>query len=349
MPKEAIRIDGGKKTITFPETVVTDPLVIALFDGAADAVRPDMYDRVIRFGSYAYLEDRIGAFLGRTADQVNAEFEYLKLLFDRHQRSMLTPEKGAIAESAVASALEAVVGSRGWDDVITETGGIGGALDDGANKTGDVVARIGGPEGPCLAIEVKFDKKVTLGEVDDAKHQNNRADTAWSQIVEAAANREAGLAMIVVDHGSASSSVLAAVEDVAWLEGAGLVVMVDAERGDFRNLVVAYTFARSLLLAAARPDLQPELLAVVVSRALTEVKRCLGVRGHVDKIVKASQELLKDLGQSEAALESILELLGSIDADNPLGAAELFTLHRGEDVRDAIARAEKALPGLQDG
>ncbi len=165
-------------------------------------------------------------------------------------------------------------------------------------------------------------------------------------VVEAAANRKAVLAMIVVDEGSASPSVKGAVEDVAWLEGAGLVVMVNAERGDFRNLVVAYTFARSLLLAAARPDLEPELLAVVVSRALTEVRRCLDVRKHAEAIARSSVELLKDLGQSEAALASILELLESVDADHPLGATELFTLHRGEDVREAVARLGKELEGL---
>ena len=198
-----------------------------------------------------------------------------------------------------------------------------------------------------LAIEVKFDKQVQLGDVANAKHENkNKTDTAWSQIVEAAANRKAVLAMIVVDEGSASPSVKGAVEDVAWLEGAGLVVMVNAERGDFRNLVVAYTFARSLLLAAARPDLEPELLAVVVSRALTEVRRCLDVRKHAEAIARSSVELLKDLGQSEAALASILELLESVDADHPLGATELFTLHRGEDVREAVARLGKELEGL---
>ena len=346
MPKEAIRIDQVNQTVWFPAVTVDDGLVVELFDKTADEKRQDLYDKVLRTGSYAYLEDRIGTFLGTTATTIGAEFEHLKLLFDRHQQSMVTAEKGAIGEDAVAAALEMVVGGRGWGDVIIETGGVGGALDDGANKTGDVVARVGGPDGPRLAIEVKFDKKVTLGEVDDAKHQNNRADTAWSQIVEAAANREAGLAMIVVDQGSASSSVLAAVEDVAWLEGAGLVVLVDAERGDFRNLVVAYTFARSLLLAAARPDLQPELLAVVVSRALNEVKRCLAARKHVKAIVKSAEELLKELGQSEAALESIVELLGSIDANNPLGAAELFTLHRGEDVRGALTRQAKELENL---
>ena len=346
MAKKAIRIDQANETVTFPETTVVDRLVVELFDNADSGERQDLYDKVLRMGSYAYLEDRIGTFLGTTATTIGAEFEHLKLLFDRHQQSMVTAEKGAIGEDAVASALEMVVGGRGWDDVITETGGIGGALDDGANKTGDVVAHVGGPDGPRLAIEVKFDGNMPLGDVADAKHQQRRADTAWSQIVEAAANREAGMTMIVVDEGSASSSVAGAVEDVAWLEGAGLVVMVDVERGDFRNLVVAYTFARSLLLAAARPDLQPELLAVVVSRALTEVKRCLVARKHVEAIVESARKLLKDLGQSEAALESIVELLGSIDVDNHLGAAELFTLHRGEDVREALTRQAKELENL---
>ena len=349
MPKEAIRIDQVNQTVWFPAVTVDDGLVVELFDKTADEKRQDKYDKVLRTGSYAYLEERIGTFLGTTATTIGAEFEHLKLLFDRHQQSMVTPEKGAIGEDAVVSALEVVVDNRGWDDVITETGGVGGALDGvkkNVNKTGDVVAHIGGPDGPPLAIEVKFDGSTKLGDVADAKHQQNRADTAWSQIIEAAANREAGLAMIVFDKGSASPNVLAAVEDVAWLEGAGLVVMVDAKRGDFRNLVVVYTFARSLLLAAARPDLQPELLAVVVSRALNEVKRCLGVRKHVKAIVESAEELLKDLGQSEAALESIVELLGSIDADNPLGAAELFTLHRGEDVREALTRQDKELENL---
>lgn len=347
MAAKTIRIDQKNKTVTFPETVVVDELVVKLFGETPADDRQDLYDRVLRTGSYAHLEDRIATFLGATAGTIGAEFEYLKLLFDRQQQSTPAQEKGAIAEDDVLTVLERAVADRGWADEVSGTGGTGGALDSGANKTGDVLAHVGGPDGPVLAIEVKFDKQVQLGDVANAKHENkNKADTAWSQIVEAAANREAVLAMIVFDEGSASSSVRGAVEDVAWLDGAGLAVMVDAARGDFRNLVVAYSFARSLLLAAARPDLEPELLAVVVSRALTEVRRCLDVRKHAEAIARSSVELLKDLGQSEAALASILELLESVDADHPLGATELFTLHRGEDVREAVARLGKELEGL---
>ena len=151
-------VEGRFLTVWFPAVTVDDGLVVELFDKTADEKRQDLYDKVLRTGSYAYLEDRIGTFLGTTATTIGAEFEHLKLLFDRHQQSMVTAEKGAIGEDAVVSALEVVVDNRGWDDVITETGGVGGALDGvnkNVNKTGDVVAHIGGPDsgpdscGPC--------------------------------------------------------------------------------------------------------------------------------------------------------------------------------------------------------
>ena len=44
---------------------------------------------------------------------------------------------------------------------------------------------------------------------------------------------------------------------------------------------------------------------MVVSRVLTEVKRCLQVRRHVEAIVSSALDLLGDLEQSDAALEPI--------------------------------------------
>ena len=92
MPKEAIRIDQVNQTVWFPAVTVDDGLVVELFDKTADEKRQDLYDKVLRTGSYAYLEDRIGTFLGTTATTIGAEFEHLKLLFDRHQQSMVTAE-----------------------------------------------------------------------------------------------------------------------------------------------------------------------------------------------------------------------------------------------------------------
>jgi hypothetical protein len=275
---------------------------------------------------------------------VGAKFEYLKLLYAERQRSMATAEKGALAEKDVEVAFRELVASRSWADVVEATGEAAGALE--GNKTGDVVIHIGGQGGPRIAVEVKFDKSTALGNAGLAKHENNHEGTAWSQLVEAGANREASLSLIVFDRGSASPSVKSAVQDVAWLPGAGLAVMVDAEQGDFSNLEVAYGFARGLLLAATRPDINAELLAVVVSRAMTEVQRCLGVRKHVASIMKSAQQMMVDLEQSNIALEGINEMLATVSADNPLGQGDLLTLHQGEDVREVIRKTKTEMKEL---
>jgi len=344
MSKNAIRIDQINETVTFPETVVTDELVRLLFDDTPTAERDELYDLIIRFGAFAYMDDRIGAFLSSTADDVGAKFEYLKLLYAERQRSMATAEKGALAEKDVEVAFRELVASRSWNDLVEPTGQTGGVLK--GNKTGDVVIHVGGHGGPRLVVEVKFDKSVALGGAEDAKHDKNRTDTAWSQLVEAGANREAALSLIVFDRGSLHTSVKSAVQDVAWLPGAGLAVLVDAEMGDFSNLEVAYGFARGLLLAASRPNINAELLSVVVSRAMTEVQRCLGVRKHVMTIMKSAQLMMVDLEQSNAALEGISEMLATVSAENPLGQSGLLTLHQGEDVRDARKRTEKEMKEL---
>ena len=346
MSAKTIQIDQANQSVTFPETTVIDELVVELFDRSASDERHELYDRVLRAGSYAYLEDRIGSFLATTATTIGAEFQYLKMLFDARQHSMATAEKGEIGEDSVLTELTVLAERRGWADEIAGTGGAGGTLDGGANKTGDVVAHIGGTDGPCLAIEVKFDTKTAIGDTADAKHEKNRTDTAWSQLVESAANRDADIAMIVFDQGSASASVRKNVPDIEWLPGGGLAVMVDVGNGDFRNLIVAYTFARAILLEDSRSRLDAGLLSVVVSRVLTEVKRCLQVRRHAEAIVSSALALMGDLEQSDAALESIQEMLTAVDADHPLGSTELITLHKGEDVRTAIARVGEELADL---
>ena len=344
MAKQTIRIDQANKSVAFPETTVVDQLVLKLFDGTPTKERSALYDKVLRTGSYAYLEDRIGAFLATTATTIGAEFEYLKLLFEVREHSMATTEKGTIAEVDIESSMASFIAEHGWNDILENTGAVGGKLDGGSNKTGDLVAHIGGAEGPRLALEVKFDKQIAVGELFDPKHENKRVtDTAWNQLVEAATNRDAGLAMIVLDQGSASAAIKKKVRDVEWLPGGGLAVMVDVANGDFRNLAAAYAFARSLLLALARPELDAELLSVVVSRALREVQRSLQARSHVEAIINSARNLMVDLEQSNAALQSIQEMLSSVDDQHPLGQSELLTLYRGEDVRDARARIEKEL------
>jgi hypothetical protein len=105
MSAKTIRIDQANRSVTFPETTVIDELVVELFDREASDERHELYDRVLRAGSYAYLEDRIGSFLATTATTIGAEFEYLKMLFNARQHSMATAEKGEIGEDSVLTEL----------------------------------------------------------------------------------------------------------------------------------------------------------------------------------------------------------------------------------------------------
>jgi hypothetical protein len=50
-----------------------------------------------------------------------------------------------------------------------------------------------------------------------------------------------------------------------------------------------------------------------------------------------------DLEQSNAALQSIQEMLPSVDDHHPLGQSKLLTLYWGENVRDTCSRVEKEL------
>ena len=105
MSAKTIRIDQANRSVTFPETTVIDDLVVELFDREATDERHELYDKVLRAGSYAYMEDRIGSFLSSTSDRIGAEFEYLKMLFAQRQHSMATSEKGEIAESSLLTEL----------------------------------------------------------------------------------------------------------------------------------------------------------------------------------------------------------------------------------------------------
>ena len=53
MSAKTIRIDQANRSVTFPETTVIDELVVELFDREASDERHELYDRVLRAGSYA--------------------------------------------------------------------------------------------------------------------------------------------------------------------------------------------------------------------------------------------------------------------------------------------------------
>ena len=67
------------------------------------------------------------------------------------------------------------------------------------NKTGDILCTAEGQPDRRIAIEIKFDKSVKFGDIQDKDIFTKKADTAWSQLLEAKVNRDSQVAIIVFD------------------------------------------------------------------------------------------------------------------------------------------------------
>ena len=343
MAKNIIRIDQENNQVTFPEIIIQDDLVIKLFDQTPKDNRNKMYEDVIRVGSYAYLEDRIGTFLKNSSSKIGADLEYLKLLYDKKKDALVTTQKGAVAEDDLIKILQNESNSKNYKDIIESTALKTGALGEGSNKTGDIIIRVAGNDGPRIVIESKINKSISVGSLTDPKHENKHADTAWSQLVEGTLNRDAQMALIIFDESAASPDVRKQVNKVLWVQGAGIAVMVNFEKSDFTALLAVYSIVRSYLLATQHhPELDIDRLKCVVSHALTEVQRIAKINTHVDKINEAATAIKQDLLQSKTALENIINVLEKYTTSNKaISPQVVLELQQGENVRMALKNSPK--------
>src|SRR5690606_17261624 len=86
------------------------------------------------------------------------------------------------------------------------TGNTAGSLP--KNKTGDIICEVNGTSDLKIAIECKFDKSVRLGDIESKDIFTKKSDTAWSQLIETQANRDAKISLIVFDISLVDNSII---------------------------------------------------------------------------------------------------------------------------------------------
>lgn len=59
-----------------------------------------------------------------------------------------------------------------------------------------------------IAIECKFDKSIRLGDIESREIFIRKSDAAWSQLIEAQANRDSKVSLIVFDISLVDNSIL---------------------------------------------------------------------------------------------------------------------------------------------
>ncbi len=287
-----VKLNPRSKRLSFSNFEVENPVVFGFFDKLQASERDDAFFKAINIGVLALMEDRLSSFLAKTSNHLGTELESFKMIFDMKQEIFLrSAAKGLIAEEEIAEFLASFFKEQKLADTVSLTGATKGNL--GNNKTGDIVCEIDGKDDKRIVIESKFDKSLSLGDIRSKDVFASGSDTAWSQLIEAQANRNGKTAIIVFDIASVSNSVLKAVQNVRYVPQVGFCVIVDSGKGDYTNLIIAYMLARDLVQFSTQGELDKDFLALFINRILKDLTEIRQVEKLVRNNIENKKKILE--------------------------------------------------------
>src|SRR5574343_492722 len=308
---------------------IDNSIVFNYFNNLKAEERDDKLIRAIYIGVLAMMEDRISAFLSKTSNELGTELESLKMIFEMKKELFYkTTMKGIAAEK----------------DIARLTGNEPGAL--AKNKTGDIICTVDGNDTLKIAIEAKFDKSIKLGDIASKDVFIRKTDTAWSQLIEADANRGSKISIIVFDISIVDGSILKVVDSVGFIPGVGFVVIIDSQKGDYSNLAIAYTLARDIAINAKQIDLDKDVLAMIITRIIKDISEVVKIRSLVHANIENNKAILGQLEKSILLMEFNQEYLMKYLKDGTLTKKDLLDFYMGEDVKEKYKVIEKEINGI---
>ncbi|MEP1150906.1 MAG: hypothetical protein ABJH08_04165 [Balneola sp.] len=312
------------------------------FDNLPSAERDDKLLRAIYIGVLAMMEDRLSAFLSKTSNELGTELENLKLLFDMKQELFYkTSVKGIAAEEEIAQFLEEFLNEKKIKDNVSLTGNLKGNLQ--RNKTGDIISILDSDKEIKIAIECKFDKSVKLGEIESKDLFIRKTDTAWSQLIETQANRDAKVGIIVFDISLIDGSILKNFEKVGYIPSIGFVAIVDSQKGDYSNLAIAYMLARDIALNASEIEFDNNLLQVIVKRIIKDFGEVLTIKKLIESNIDNNRAILKQLEKSLLLAEFNQKYLTQFLKTGTLTKEDLLSFYQGEEIKEKFNLIEKEI------
>ena len=91
------------------------------------------------------------------------------------------------------------------------------------------------------------------------------------------------------------SSILAAVQDLKFLPGIGLIAIIDSQKGDYRNLAIAYMLARDITLNAKTLELDTDVLKIIVNRLIKDARDMALVKHLVTANIDNMKQILAQI------------------------------------------------------
>jgi hypothetical protein len=330
-----IKLDQKKKSVDLTEMSIGNSVVFAYFDSISAEEREGAFLRALYIGVLALKEDRLSSFLSKTSNELGAQLESLKMIFDLKQELFFkTAAKGLVAEGEIAEFLSDYVKDRKLNDRVELVGGAAGSLQ--RNKTGDIVCFVGGDADKKIVVECKFDKSLRLGPIDKRDVYARRSDTVWSQLIEAQANRQASMGIIVFDRELVEAALASEVENVKLIPGVGIVVIIDSRKGDYTNLGIAYALARDLVFSGKDNGVDVEVFNLIVRRIAKDVSDIMEVKAMIEDNISNNQKILEKMNKNMLSLEHTSEFLSRYTREGTLSKTELLDFYQGNGLLEKL-------------
>lgn len=340
-----LKLNQKLKRIEIQKFELDNDIVFNYFDNLPANERDNKLIRALYIGVLALMEDRISAFLSKTSNELGTELESLKMIFEMKKELFYKSTiKGTLAEDEIAEFLNDYFQSKRMGDKALLTGNAAGELP--RNKTGDIICRVSGDENLRIAIECKFDKSIKLGTIDSKDLFIRKTDTAWSQLIEADANRNSKVSLIVFDRSLVDNSILKFCENVGYIPEIGFIAIIDSQKGDYDNLIIAYMLARDIAINAKQIDFDKNILAVLVTRILKDINEIRAIKSLVERNIDTNQEILKQIEKSMLLMEFNQKYLSQFLETGTLTKKDLLDFYMGEEVKDQYKLIEKEINEL---
>lgn len=337
-----ISLNQQLKRVEIKDFEIENAVVFNYFDNLPTTERDAKLLRALYIGVLALMEDRISSFLSKTSNELGTELESLKMIFDMKKELFYKSSvKGSIAEEEIADFLNEYFLQKKLKDKAIIVRNIPGNIP--KNKTGDIICELDGKSDLKIVIECKFDKSIKVGEIESKDVFIKHTDTAWNQLIESQANRDAKVSLIVFDISVIDTTVLKQFENVGYIPGIGLIAIVNSQKGDYSNLVIAYMLARDMALNAMPVELDKDLLAILVNRIIRGLNEILSIRNLVENNIENNKSILKQLEKSMLSMEFNQHYLKKFLNEGTLTKIDLLNYYNGEDIKDKYRLLEKEI------
>jgi len=341
-----IKLNQQLKRVEIDKFEIDNEIVFNYFNNLPATNRDEKLFKALYIGVLALMEDRISTFLAKTTNELGTELESLKLIFEMKKELFYkTTVKGTLAEEDIADFLNTYFSEKKLKDKALLTGNTVGNLP--KNKTGDIICEVDGNEGLKISIECKFDKSIRFGEIETKDVFTRRMDTAWSQLIEADANRNSKVSIIVFDISLVDNSILKVYENVGYIPSIGFIAIIDSQMGDYKNLAIAYLLARDIALNAKILDLDLNVLSAIIKRIIKNISEISTIKNLVESNIQNNKEILKQLEKSMLLMEFNQQYLSKFLKDGTLTKQDLLDFYMGEEIKDRYKRIEKDINELE--